>query len=260
LRKLRSAYTGSAIRVRRTDLEELDIGFNSTGELDTSALLAFTGTGALDNGFVKTWYDQSGNAINQSQSTLIYQPQIVSSGSVLLYNGKPTLRFDGINDSMNNLISFGANLSVYYVTERIGAPTGSGFQNDLAIGSSTSADRGGIHYISNGTLKGASFAFFPTYGFYSEKGTYGATNYKYLINFELTSTVGFSVYQNNALEEALTTSGTMPADCQGLYIAHDPKYNRWGNMNWCELIMWNTNQAANRSNINTNMNSYYAVY
>jgi surface protein len=59
LRLLRSAYTGSAIRVRRSsDNTEQDIGFVSN-ELDTSALTTFcSGT----NGFVKTWYDQSGNA------------------------------------------------------------------------------------------------------------------------------------------------------------------------------------------------------
>jgi hypothetical protein len=256
LRKLRAAYTGSAIRVRRaSDNTEQNIGFVNN-VLDTSSLTSFcSGT----NGFVTTWYDQSGNGRNATQTTAANQPQIVSGGSVLLYNGKPTLKFDGINDSMNNLISFGANLSVYYVTERIAAPAAGGYQNDLGIGSSNGTDRGGIHYI-NPSLKGASFAFYSTYSWYDGDGTYGATNYKYLINFELTSSVGMSIYQNNALEKALTTSGTMPTDAQGLYIANDPKYNRFGNMNWCELIMWNTNQATNRSAINTNMNSFYSIY
>jgi hypothetical protein len=97
LRRLSGTYSGKAIRVRRTDLEELDIGFTDLGELDTAALLAFTGTGALDNGFVKTWYDQSGNAQNATQTTALNQPQIVSAGSVILENGKPTILFDGIN-------------------------------------------------------------------------------------------------------------------------------------------------------------------
>lgn len=44
LRKLRSAYTGSAIRVRRSsDNTEQDFGFTSTGELDTNAIETFVG-------------------------------------------------------------------------------------------------------------------------------------------------------------------------------------------------------------------------
>ena len=52
VRLLRSAYSGSAIRVRRSsDNTEQDIGF-SGGNLDTSALTSFCGSG---NGFVTTW-------------------------------------------------------------------------------------------------------------------------------------------------------------------------------------------------------------
>jgi len=87
VRKLRGAYTGSAIRVRRSsDNAETDIGF-SGANLDTSALTSFCGA---SNGFVTTWYDQSGNGINATQTTAARQPQIVSSGSVILTNTKPS--------------------------------------------------------------------------------------------------------------------------------------------------------------------------
>ena len=60
LRKLRFDYTGSAIRVRRSsDNTEQDIGFTSTGDLNTAALLTFVGG---SNGFITNWYDQSGAA------------------------------------------------------------------------------------------------------------------------------------------------------------------------------------------------------
>ena len=43
LRKLRTAYTGAAIRVRKdtTGQPEQDIGFTATGDLDTAALKSF---------------------------------------------------------------------------------------------------------------------------------------------------------------------------------------------------------------------------
>ena len=89
LRKLSSTYTGSAIRVRRSsDNTEQNIGF-SGANLDTSALTTFCGSG---NGFVTTWYDQSGNSNNATQGTAANQPQIVSTGSVLTLNSKPTLK------------------------------------------------------------------------------------------------------------------------------------------------------------------------
>jgi len=108
VRKLRSDYTGSAIRVRRSsDNTESDIGFSGEN-LDTTSLSSFcSGT----NGFVTTWYDQSGNANNATQTTAANQPQIVSSGNVILKNTKPTLDFDGTNDFLNggNIL----NLSQY---------------------------------------------------------------------------------------------------------------------------------------------------
>jgi hypothetical protein len=97
VRKLRSAYAGSALRVRRSsDDAEQDIGFVG-GDLDTSALTTFcSGT----DGFVKTWYDQSTSGINPVQATTTKQPQIVASGSLITENGKPAVQFDGVDDFM----------------------------------------------------------------------------------------------------------------------------------------------------------------
>ena len=87
LRLLRINYTGFAIRVRNSSNSEADIGFVDN-VLDTASLLSHCGSG---NGFVTTWYDQSGNARNAIQTTAANQPQIVSSGSIYLLNSKPTI-------------------------------------------------------------------------------------------------------------------------------------------------------------------------
>jgi hypothetical protein len=90
LRKLRTEYLGAAINVRRSsDSATQDIGFTASGDLDTVTLLAFVGTG---NGFVRTWYDQSGNGRNAAQTILAWQPRIVSNGTIETQNGKPTIR------------------------------------------------------------------------------------------------------------------------------------------------------------------------
>lgn len=87
LRKLRNGYTGAAIRVRRSsDNAEQDIGFTAAGDLNNDALLAFVGS---NSSFVTTWYDQSGNGRNATQTTAANQPRIVNAGVIDYYNGKP---------------------------------------------------------------------------------------------------------------------------------------------------------------------------
>jgi hypothetical protein len=77
-------YFGPAMDVRRSvDNKILTIPFAQSGGIDTNILLTFCSTG---NGFVTTWYDQSGYQNNATNSTNANQPQIVSNG-VLLVDG-----------------------------------------------------------------------------------------------------------------------------------------------------------------------------
>jgi len=63
----------------------------SNGNVSGSPAL-FTGQGY--NGFVTTWYDQTGNGRNFVQSTAINQPIIVENGTLSVSNGKPALKMD----------------------------------------------------------------------------------------------------------------------------------------------------------------------
>jgi hypothetical protein len=96
LRKLDKDYSGSAIRVRRSnDNAEQDIGFVGN-ELDTASLKTFVGTG--NSGFVTVWYNQADSAgvfgtKNATQTTAANQPRIVNAGTVERANGKPSIRF-----------------------------------------------------------------------------------------------------------------------------------------------------------------------
>lgn len=94
--KLRSAYSGNCIRVRRaSDSAELDIGFAGSGAIDASAIATHCGG---SDGFVTTWYDQSGTTNDFSNSTSAQQPKIYdgSSGSMLVDgNGNVAMYVDG---------------------------------------------------------------------------------------------------------------------------------------------------------------------
>ena len=77
-----TGYSGNIVRVRRSsDNAEQDIGLSGTA-LDVAALETFC---AATDGFVVTWYDQSGNTVNLSQAATADQPKIVSAGTYLTH-------------------------------------------------------------------------------------------------------------------------------------------------------------------------------
>ncbi len=77
---------------RDSDNTTSDIGFTASGDLDSAALSAFCG---MNTCFVTTWYDQSGNEKNATQTDPNMQPRIVSSGELEMSGGHPTLYFFG---------------------------------------------------------------------------------------------------------------------------------------------------------------------
>jgi hypothetical protein len=95
-RKLRAAYAGSAIRIRRSsDNAEQDIGF--VGEnLDTAAITTFVGA---NSAYVVKWYDQSGSADDCVQATVSLQARIVNAGTLDVRNTKACPLFDGVDDT-----------------------------------------------------------------------------------------------------------------------------------------------------------------
>jgi len=109
-RRINDDYLGSAIRVRRTnstntgDNAEINIGFDGSGNLDTTALLAHC-TGANNYGYLVTKYDQSTNGFNATQTTAGNQPLLVSNGVVLVDtvgNPAPEYKPDATQRELNS--------------------------------------------------------------------------------------------------------------------------------------------------------------
>ena len=72
LRELSSAWAGLDVVEVREDSGDTTQTFTAA-ELTDGTLATFCGA---NNGYVKTWYDQSGNANNATQATLVDQPKI----------------------------------------------------------------------------------------------------------------------------------------------------------------------------------------
>jgi len=238
LRKLRTAYAGNAIRVRRSsDNTEQDIGFVN-GNLDTVSLLAFCGVG---NGFVSTWYDQSGNANNATQETAATQPQIVSSGVVILQNTKPIIKF-AISNRMNiSLINREFLDTSFFITYK-----------KSSLGSNTVFLHGADAYLY------LNYTNIQYYGSVQvTDADFDTTNYM-LISVTSDYNVKLNFYKNNVLEQSKTTG--ISGGGQKVSIIFDGTVGQRKESFTNEMIIYPTDQDVNASAINTNINTYYGIY
>jgi hypothetical protein len=173
LRRVRLAAS-LACRVRRSsDNAELNIGFTASGNLDTAALLTFVGSGS---GFVTTWYDQSGNARNATQTTAGIQPRIVNAGVLDIANGKPAIRFNGSNTFFSGVSLPLSQLTLSSVlndvtqapTIRYSIGTGSGSVPRGIFSSFTGffppTPNASLGYIPDAGVPVVQTGFFPTIG------------------------------------------------------------------------------------------------
>ena len=111
LRSLSNSYAGPVVTVRRSsDNAEEDF---TASEVADGTLAAFCGAG---DGFVKQWWDQSGNARHAVAAADANEPQIVDSGVVVREEGKPAIDFDGTDDSLSaDLSDANQQYSIYFV-------------------------------------------------------------------------------------------------------------------------------------------------
>jgi len=242
LRKLSSTYTGYAIRVRRSsDNTEQNIGFVGN-DLDTTALTTFVGSG---DGFVTTWYDQSG--VNHAvQSTASNQPQIVLSGVINKINNKPAVKFDGLYSSLNLTTSLTFNNSgnlISFVGKRnsIGAKLYS-----LA----------GTHYLLALWSDNYYYLQSSTNGY--QLSTYPDTTTNQLLLSGVNNGTSQAMYKNNSV-----VSSTLVNYSLGGYINRIGNYYAGlsnTNSSLQEIIYYNTENSSNLNGINTNINSYYSIY
>lgn len=253
LRLLRGAYTGNCIRVRRSsDNSEQNIGFFN-GLLDTTSLLSFVGAG---DGFITTWYDQSGNGLNLTQATAGNQPRIVTGGSTEAMNTKPGVRFL----SSNNTFLSGGNIlnidSQPFLSFLVGEQTINGYlyakslfgdaPNRYGLGGDTTT--ASFVTDSNNISRLITTPLLSGQRLYNQMIISG--NYLYRNNT--------LVAQNNNLFNVTTTTFRF---LMGAYNnSNDSGVVLANNSHIQELIIYQSNLSASRSDINNLINTYYGIY
>ena len=247
VRKLKSGIT-NCMRIRRSsDNSEQDIGFVN-GYLDTASITSFVGS---NDAFVVTWYDQSGNSNNLTQSTASQQPKIVSSGTIITDGSKASMTFDGSNDYM----SLGSALTI------------SGAFTSFSVAKRTSSGGLGVALItSNGNGRGYTpYRYSDNYLYchnvpgviYSNTGG-TSTSQELLTGYMDGSSVSSSdLYVNGSILSGrgqVTQSGATTLDNLG-YRSSASEYAA-GNIQ--ELIVY-TSLNSNRAAIDTAIKSYYGL-
>ena len=225
------------VQVRRSSDDALK-SFTAT-EVTDGTLLAFVGTGGSDNGFVKTWYDQSvttqagdtatGN--HAVQATAASQPKIVSAGALVTvgvdFTDGKLMEFTSISAKTIvgvNQLTDTTNLS--YLVGRTSEDKGVRTSGGLFLGADTGSGGTGDFNNSGGSthVNGSQSSFSAT-----SKNVYFGT-----------ATSGFSL---TSLSTAFSASGTLRA---------------WrGKI--AEVIVYDTDQSDNRTALEANIGEAYSI-
>ena len=221
----------------------------TVSQINSGALASHIGSG--NDGFVQTWYDQSGNGNHATQTDTGKQPKIVSSGSLLTQGGKACINFDGTNDFFERATYTQGTLSqpnTFFAVAKLDAYTNT---NRKIYDSHDASARNVLFMATTGNGQFAHFA-----------GTTRTTGEDADANQHL-----FTSLTNGAASRLRIDSTQKSTDdvgsqsMTGLVIGskmlRDADF--WdGDMQ--EIIVYNSNQTSNFTAIEGNINSYYSIF
>lgn len=255
VRKLSSTYSGPCIEAYRvSDGATQDIGFDSDGLIDTAAISTFGGASVVG---VRTWYDQSGNALDAVQTTAADMPQIYDGFAIETNGGKPAIRTIRVSNSVGDHLASAATTwmdsSLEYAC--------------LTVWQASAANNGDTWVWDSsggGTNKAPSVKSVSSQGFQFQ--ALGTTNA--IINIPLSGQAIRSAYLTSGTLEAFynaTSEGT--ATAAGTYNANIERYigSRWGanegfnNGYFQELIWYAFDQSSNGRALESNINDYFQI-
>ena len=229
------------MKVRRdSDDETKNIGFDSNGDLDTAAIAAHCGSA---NGYVDTWYDQSGNGHHATQSDTTKQPQIYNGSSVITENGRPALDGNG-SSTLSTGRNYASTFSAYAVVHAPSDATGYTYSGTNERGLLTIPNFGGSAYrvqISSGTgLQVQPAGDAPAHNLVS--AVYNGTS----------STIHH--------QGSLVASGDAGSDSvTNMQLFSRGAFNHTTNLA-SEIIFYESNHSANRTAVESNINAYYSIF
>ena len=216
-------------------------------EANIGEVYGIAGIPAYDNtvnGFVETWYDQSGNGNNAVQLTASKQPKIVDGGA-LVTGG---LAFDGTSDffqaSIGTLTQPISGFSVFKNNSLLNSPV---------VWDSTSLTNRVVSFsvASDDTFKIFAGVSIPS----ASSSQVDGTTY---LRSDLINTTASEGYVNGTLKMS-GNPGTNSMEGLTIGARYDGSVN-FINGSIAEVIIYNSDQSANRLAIEANINNQYDIY
>ncbi len=250
LRSFDSAADPNVVNVRRSS-DNATSDFKAS-EVSDGTLVAFVGAG--NDGHVTTWYDQGGTN-HAAQATASSQPKIVDGGTLVTEGGLPAVNFDGTDDHLFTNSAY---------------PTSNNQTSFIAASSTTNngrvADTRGTG--QSGTLVGWQIKFSNTVDVdiidsgASSLGTTNIIRTGQSLASSLMSLTELQSFTNGVLGDSQTGNLTTFNSGNPLYLganvngANSQLFN--GLMQ--EVVLYNTDQSANRTGIENNINDHFDIY
>ena len=241
LRNLVGTSNPAVVRVRRSS-DNAEQDFTAT-EVSNGTLAAWVGAG--NDGFVRTWYDQSGSNKNAHQTTTSDQPMLVQNGAVLTKNGEPNINFTGSQRFLDVSISY-ADYAFFAVYEPITLST-INFNIFLSSGGS---DGAGIR---------PSLKLYDGIGIFNANAANDtvALGERLLFTSIATTSSGGNLYKNGSI---LSTQVGTPASRSLIVIGDRGTPLSGDSHSISELIFYTADQSTNRAAIEANINAHYNIF
>ena len=220
------------------------------------------------NGFVSTWYDQSGNGNNATQATASKQPKIVNAGSLIsdgiLFGANINLPLSGTGLDIFKNVSHGNIFSVL-------KPLDTGTSGDRYFSAGINTGTNARFLFADSQDTNASFRIggraLDSDSFSDEEGTTTHSNAVSLltgfIDYENTTATLFlnGTQINTATLANMSASGSTSNTSSALAAIGDLQSSGalTSDFNAKEMIIYNTNQSSNRTALETNIKSHYGI-
>jgi len=263
VRLLKTDYTGALVRIRKDTggQPEKDFYPDENNELSLNSSDGGTTLGSWigsNDGYIVTWYDQSGNSSNATQSSASSQPQILSGGVLNTINGKASINYNGTSHFLENT-SFNAldgSLNGFLFAVTTTADVTQNNKNIVENTESTTANGYGIRYSNN---KVGSIILTST-GSISLNGSAISNNAQYLFTLTKNSTQA-TLSTNQNVDDTAANIGTINAGSNTMRLSSFSNiFTNYAENKQQEIVIYDNDQTSNVNSIENNINDFFTIF
>ena len=236
---------------------------------------SISGIPAFDNsvnGFVETWYDQSGNGNNLTQATASKQPTIVTSGAINTRNSQPIIKFIQANSTFleiadSSMFPTGSSfaLTIFHALHikiasggRIGVLGHNSSGNNAATNSYRFGTQSSRRVVVKFADASSTQALLQS-GFYTDD-TDSILTYQVALNGGTASLQAFNNGSSLSSNTISTADQSYSPQADKILLGARSTVDNFSDSEFFEVIAYDSDQLSNRSAIETNMNSHYSIF